>query len=299
VSESTATVKALAPWFGGKRNLAAWIVAELGEHTCYWEPFCGSMAVLLAKQAVTMETVNDLHGDLVNLAEVIRDPCDGPILYRRLRRTLMDEAVFKTCDSMVREQERLGVQMDTDRVSRAYCYFDASWLGRSGCAGQSAAKKGTYCVRFTKNGGHAAKRFRSAVDSIPAWRRRLRNVTILSRDGFGLLERIEDAEGTAIYVDPPYLVKGAEYLHDFELGDHRRLAELLHRFDRARVVVSYYAHQALSVLYPGWTRVSQTVPKALAHQRGRGANEATATEVLLINGRSYTRRSAEPSLFAV
>jgi hypothetical protein len=29
------------------------------------------MAVLMAKPAATMETVNDLHGDLVNLARVI------------------------------------------------------------------------------------------------------------------------------------------------------------------------------------------------------------------------------------
>lgn len=50
-------VKALAPWFGGKRTLAPRVIAELGEHRDYWEPFCGSMAVLLAKPVATYETV--------------------------------------------------------------------------------------------------------------------------------------------------------------------------------------------------------------------------------------------------
>ncbi len=35
-------VRALAPWFGGKRTMAPAIVAELGPHTQYFEPFCGS-----------------------------------------------------------------------------------------------------------------------------------------------------------------------------------------------------------------------------------------------------------------
>ncbi|KKK94504.1 hypothetical protein LCGC14_2682220 [marine sediment metagenome] len=42
-------IKAIAPWFGGKRNLAPKIVDALGDHRVYWEPFCGSMAVLMAK----------------------------------------------------------------------------------------------------------------------------------------------------------------------------------------------------------------------------------------------------------
>ena len=37
-------VKAIAPWFGGKRTLAPAIVVELGTHTQYFEPFFGSGA---------------------------------------------------------------------------------------------------------------------------------------------------------------------------------------------------------------------------------------------------------------
>jgi len=79
-------VKAIVPWYGSKRTIAPEIVREIGPHRCYWEPFCGSMAVLLAKPKATMETVNDLHGDLINLARHIQDRAAAPALYRRLRR---------------------------------------------------------------------------------------------------------------------------------------------------------------------------------------------------------------------
>lgn len=68
----SAKIKAIAPWFGGKRTMAPAIVTELGKHSQYFEPFCGSMAVLFAKKPSQKETVNDLHGDLINLARVLQ-----------------------------------------------------------------------------------------------------------------------------------------------------------------------------------------------------------------------------------
>lgn len=271
-------IKAIAPWFGGKRNLAAMIVDTLGDHRVYWEPFCGSMAVLMAKPSCVMETVNDLHGDLINLARVIQHDTHAPKFYRRLRRTLMVEELFNESRDVIRGGDA-GEELDPER---AFHYFMTAWMGRNGVAGTSNYNAG-YCVRYTANGGHAAKRFDSVVRSIPAWRRRLRNVTILRRDAFELLDRIDDAPRTAIYVDPPYLVKGAKYKHDFDAADHQRLAEALARFQHARVIVSYYDHPDLDTLYPGWSRQTKEVSKAMAHQGRRGKNNTKAVEVLLSN----------------
>ncbi len=89
-----------------------------------------------------------------------------------------------------------------------------------------------------------------------------------------------------IYVDPPYVEKGALYVHDFGEADHRRLAEELHRFKETRVVVSYYDHPFVDELYEGWTKRVFEVSKALAHAGRRGKNDTKAREVLLINGPS-------------
>ena len=74
MSKSGAAIGALVPYFGAKRTLAPAIVEELGPHVAYWEICCGSMAVLFAKEPSRTEVVNDLHGDLVNLARVVQHP---------------------------------------------------------------------------------------------------------------------------------------------------------------------------------------------------------------------------------
>lgn len=280
-------ISALSPWFGSKRNLAPEIVRELGPHTKYDEPFCGSCAVLLAKQPATCETVNDLHGDLINLARCVKDEDTAIALYADLSRLLMHETGFHEAAERWRNRGNQPAGPTPD-LERAADYMVCSWFGRNGVAGTQSYNQG-FCVRYTKNGGHAAKRWQSAVESIPDWHWRLRNVTILNRNGFELLERLQDEKGCAIYCDPPYLVKGAKYVHDFESADHERLAKLLARFKKTRVVVSYYDHPLLDSLYAGWTKRHLKATKALVNQGARDKGGAVeAPEVLLINGPSYS-----------
>lgn len=276
------TITAIAPWFGSKRNLATEIIRAIGPHRVYWEPVCGSLAVLLAKPPVVMETANDLHGDLINLARVLRDEEKAFVLYGRTARLIYHEDIFEECAARVRSRGDQSAS-DLPDVNRAEDYLICSWFGRNGVAGTSSNNM-NFCARYTANGGHAATRWKSVVDSIPSWHQRLRNVTILNRDVFDILPRIADEPGTAIYVDPPYLTKGAKYLHDFAVSDHARLAEALGRFRKTRVVVSYYDDARLSDLYPGWRVDMHEVTKALVNQGARDSSGATkATEVLLVN----------------
>jgi DNA adenine methylase len=285
-------IRALTPWFGGKRTLAPVIVQELGKHRAYWEPFCGSMAVLMSKPECRQETVNDLHGDLINLARVIQSRTAGAALYRQLRRTMMHESSLRDAvDSL--KADPTGDALDVDR---AWAFFLLSWMGRNGSVGtEGHARTATFCVRYTANGGDSATRFRGAVESIPAWRRRLRNVTVLNRDAFEVIEKIADEPGCVVYADPPYLVKGAKYVHDFGEGfmgndDHSRLAAALRRFTKTRVVVSYYAHPRLAELYPGWNLRSVSLNKNMAVSTGGAAK--TAPEVLLMNGPALAKTEA-------
>lgn len=288
--EHRMVLKSLVPWFGAKRTLAPKIVRLLGKHTAYWEPFCGSMAVLMAKPPCRNESVNDLHGDLINLAKVIQHPQLGPALYRRLRRVLM-------CEDLVREAKtrvRHGPLMPP--LQRAFYYFIDAWLGRNGVAGTHSTNGG-FSRRFTDRGGSSAVRLASAVRSIPAWRKRLSRVTILRCDAFEILGRICDQPGMAIYCDPPYLEKGARYMHDFTDVDHDRLAASLHRFRRARIVLSYYEHDRLEELYPDWTRHRIEVTKKMTHaghQGRRGSAKQKVVEVLLTN---WDSRNIDAPLF--
>lgn len=297
-------IKALAPWFGSKRTLADRIIREIGEHKVYWEPFAGSMAVLLAKLPCVMETVNDLHGDLINLARVVQGEETATRLFERMARTLMHEGIHEEAAVRYRARGNVPAPAEPD-LDRAYDYLLTSWLGRNGVAGTQSYNQG-FCVRYTANGGHAAKRFFSVVESIPAWWQRLQGVTILNRNARELLAKMDDAKGTVIYLDPPYVTKGATYIHDFDgfvgsaglfCGEdtpmsHQELSRALERFKFARVIVSYYDHPLVRDLYRGWTFVSCPTTKALVNQgmRSRATEGPTeAPEILIINGKSYTQ----------
>lgn len=258
MNESPMKIKAIAPYAGAKRNLVEDIIRVGGPHRVSWELGCGSLSYTLAKPPCVMETAVDLYADLTNLAWCLKDEKMALDLYGRSARTLMSDEIFQDA----RERILVAREGDLDRpdVDRAYDFLLCSWLGRNGNVGMQTYKSG-FCVRYTANGGHAAKRWRSVIESIPAWHYQLLNVTILRRDLFEVGERILDEKGTLIYCDPPYFEKGFRYIHDFTAEDHVRLAKL----------------------YPDWTQHKIEVSKSLAHQGARGENNVKAVEVLLVN----------------
>ena len=280
--KSKMKIKALAPWFGGKRNRACRIIEQLGVHRVYWEPFCGSMAVLMVKRPCEMETVNDLNGDLINLAKVIQDKDSAFKLYDKVSRTLYSEQLF-----LEAKERCFGIEYDygTDHVQRAYDFFVASWMGLNGMSGTMRCNY-QFAMRWCVGGGQGAKRWQSVVESMPAWHKRLRNVVIVQRDAFDLLDNIKDETGVSIYCDPPYFEKSSKYIHDLRGDDHLRLCESLQRFKEAKVVVSYYDHPDLTDLYKGWHRISlPTAHTSLSNATNGGKKviKKKQTELLLVN----------------
>ena len=276
--------------------MAKTIIDALGPHKSYFEPFCGSMAVLLSKPAARYETVSDLYGRLTNLAQCLAEPDQARELYARTSATLFSESLFSEA---IKRQHEPGVE-------GAYWYFVACWMGRNGAAGMADVRGGSnsLAVRWTANGGSSTTRWRSAVDSIPAWHERLRNVVILNRDGFEVIDRIPDEEGAAVYVDPPYFAVSrtgwhggqSRYEHEFEqeatlfgTSDHERLRDALARFERACVVISYYDCEELRRLYTApWTIEEHTTKKNLNHGNYRDSVANVAPEVLITNSRKVT-----------
>ncbi len=279
-------IKALAPWFGGKRKIASKIIEQLGVHRAYWEPFCGSMAVLMVKRPCEMETVNDLNGDLVNLAKVIQDGDSAWQLYDKLARTLYSEQLFKEAKERWTSTEYSNDIIDVDR---AYNWFVASWMGINGFGGTKRFNY-NFAMRWKVGGGQGTTRWQSVVGSLPAWHKRLRNVVIVQRDAFELLEKINDDSDTAIYCDPPYFEKSSKYVHDFSDDDHIKLSESLARFKRARVAVTYYDHPKLAGLYAGWRRIRLAKGNTSLSNATNGKKEVVKkqqTEILLVNSQEY------------
>jgi len=200
VKKKEMKIKGILPWFGGKRTLASAIIAELGKHKMYVEPFCGSLAVMLGKPHSGSDIANDMHGDLINLAMVIAsEKCC--VLYERLYRTMDCEAIFEECKRQflagVADPPESPKLVEEKHIERAWLYFVVSWQGRNGVSG-TARVNYQKAKRWTPGGGSGAVRFASAVDSMPAWHDRLRRVNIYRMDGLELLEKLEDDPQTAV-----------------------------------------------------------------------------------------------------
>ncbi len=273
-------ITALAPWMGSKRQLAARIVEALGPHHAYFEPFCGSMAVILNKPVVRHEVVNDLNRDIVNVATVLRTRPLVAELLTRLHFTLAAEELYRESRTVTMEPYR-GRLGDVDRAYHALVMW---WLGRNGIAGTKPSETG-FSARFTARGGSGGVRFRNLVSAIPWFAKRLERVDVLNQDAIKMIGKIPDEPGAAVYADPPYFVKAKKYQHDFESADHDRLAAALNRFRQVRVVLSYYPHPRLQDLYPPdrWEQVEISVTKNIRNTVSRGCAGVKAIEVLLIN----------------
>jgi DNA adenine methylase len=288
VKASTMRVNSIAPWFGGKRTMAPEIVRQLGPHKYYFEGCAGSLAGVMAKLPAHHETVCDLHGAVVNLAWVLQGLESAPKLFGLLQRVMYDEPLFQRSKDWLEAFEACRQHEPEDpHWEWAYHYFICSWMGRNGVAGTALCNY-QLATRWTHGGGSGPVRFRSAVESIPAWVDRLRNVVVLRRDLFDVLPKIEDSPEAAVYIDPPYLhgtmSGGASYLFDFSPDNHQRLAQEAKRFRKARVVLSYYDSPDLRELYAGWTFVDCSRHKHLHVQNARGSTRKDAPEILIVNG---------------
>lgn len=255
------------PYFGGKITLAPQIVSLLPDHSHYVEPYCGSLAVLLAKPASAHETVNDLDGDLVTFWRVLRDRPED-----------LARACALTPHS--REEYQRAASLDaTDELELARQIYIKLTQGRSAQLRRSGwrhfVKPAGCTVGFP---GYLA----GYVDRIAPAAERLQRVSLECRPALEIIEKYGADPDVLLYVDPPYLgstrADDNAYRHELRSdGDHRELAKALHAA-RAGVVLSGYPSDLYDrELYAGWDR------HTMAASTGQGDEWANRTEVLWSN----------------
>lgn len=274
-------LSAIAPWFGSKRTLAPEIVKHFGPHDTYYEPFCGSCAVLFAKPPSRLEVASDKHSDVINLLKCLREEKQARAIWEFVERMPVSETMF--AEASERMKSPIEDEYYCDQF-RAIDFLVVSWQGPSGLAGTK--NKPRFAKRNTASGGSTAARWRNVGQSIPAWHERLRNVEFRNMDAFEIIEDIPDREGVLVYIDSPYADgsrKGGEYVFDFEPEQHRQLAAMLQRFQYAQVIVSYYACQEIDELYPTFVRHDLTAARKLNNTAGGETSTVDAGECLYVN----------------
>lgn len=273
-------MKPPVPYYGGKITLAPAIAALLPDHRHYVEPFAGSLAVLLAKPPSTMETVNDLDGEVVNFWRVLRDrPAD---LARVCALTPHSRAEYDAAADM-------DTPDDLERARRLWMRLTQARAGRLVRAGW----------RHYVNPGIVSTAFPSYLDGyverIAVAAERLHRVSLECRPAVEIIDRYGASPDVLLYVDPPYLgstrANDRSYRHELLTdAEHRGLADAL-RTCQASVVISGYPSDLYDrELFGDWDR------REFATSTYQGGTRSARTEVLWSNRPLVS--AVQPDLFA-
>lgn len=229
------------PYFGGKGTLAGRIAAMLPGHGHYVEPYCGSLAVLLAKHPSPHETVNDLDRSLVTFWRVLRErPAE---LERHCALTPHSLAEFTDAE----DPDVPGDDLETAR---------RVWVRLS--QGRAGAFRNTGWRHYVAPAGNTSMPgyLDGYVARMAAAARRLHRVSLECRPALDLISWYGRSPGVLLYVDPPYLRStrnSGGYRHEMTEADHVDLASAL-RDVSAAVVLSGYPSALYDGLYDGWHR---------------------------------------------
>lgn len=232
-------------WYGGKYSHLDWLLPLLPKAKHYCEPFGGSASVLVNRTPASVETYNDIDGELVNFFRVLRDD-----------REKLIEAIGLTPFS--REEFELAIQEPTESTSeleRARRFFVRARQVRTGLAQTASSGRWAHCLLTSRAGmAGAVSRWLGSVEGLSEIAQRLLRVQIEHAPAIEVIQRY-DSEETLFYCDPPYPhdSRGDSNAYAFEMtdDDHRELAKVLHQV-RGKVALSSYESPLMSELYEGW-----------------------------------------------
>ena len=212
----TGPAEPLAPWFGGKRWLAARIIARIEAipHRCYAEPFVGMGGVFLRRaRRPKSEIVNDANGEIVNLFRITREHPGE--LARQFEWTLASRAEFRRLLSLPPD-----ALTDIQRAAR-FAYLQRLSFGGKPATTVSPGQMGPSVTRPARLSAARMRRL------ITAAHRRLEGVHIEQLDWAAFVRRY-DRPQTLFYLDPPYLGHETDYGEGlFSRDDFERMAALL------------------------------------------------------------------------
>ncbi|MYA88799.1 MAG: DNA adenine methylase [Boseongicola sp. SB0662_bin_57] len=209
-------VEPVAPWFGGKKNLASRIITRIEAipHRCYAEPFAGMGGVFLRRRSrPKSEILNDINGEIVNLYRVLREHPDAL------------EAEFALCLSSRDEWDRL-LRVPPDTLTDIRRAARWAFLQRLSFGGKPAhlAVHGNFAPRRT---GMSTMRTSKMTGLIRKAHDRLQGVHVERLDWHAFIPRYDSA-GTLFYLDPPYPGHEADYGKGvFAPEDFARMAHML------------------------------------------------------------------------
>lgn len=228
---------------GSKWSMAEWIINHMPEHETYLEPFFGSGAVFFNKQPSTVETINDLDEQVVNLFKVIRDHPDQ--LARLIEFTPLS-----------RQEYYESYEGSDDPIEDARRFLTRCWQA----IGAKTSDRTGWRSIISSNGPKTAQEWGKLPKKIHMVAKRLKEAQIEHQPAVQLLERYKRKD-VLIYADPPYIIETRtkrHYKYEMTIEDHIELLEKLNQHP-GPVLLSGYAHSVYDDRLQDWHRETMEV----------------------------------------
>ena len=239
-------------------------------HETYVEPYCGTAAVLLAKQPNgASETINDLNGWLTDFWRVLQDEGLFTRFQRRIEATPTSEVEYRNAK---REKPH-------DPVEAAVALMVLYRQSRGGDPGKGFQ---TPSRRPRRQMNEHASAWLTAIDHLPKLHLRLKGIQILNRPALNVIRQL-DAPTTLFYLDPPYLhctrTSTGEYgTCEMSEADHRTMLADISNVE-GKVMLSGYPSDLYDQMLADWNRTDFEMPNNAAG----GTSKRRMTERLWMN----------------
>lgn len=276
-------------YIGGKARIGKWIAPFIpNDIETYVEPFSGMFWVFfnmdLAKypnlKTVVYNDFNGLNANLMRCAleydklwdELSKYPCqqlkvvDTPPEYRE---------IFNKCQKEVfADDVVIGDEPDFELAGKYVYVLTQVFSGSKPETSKYTDYKGKYRCKVL-----------IFMDKLkhPKFREHFDRINFVHNEDFEDIVDVFDSPSTYFYLDPPYWKTENYYsAHDFDSGDHERLANSVKNI-KGKFGLSYYDFPQLSEWFPKeeYTWESKGFAKAAAAKEGVPQN--IGTELLIMN----------------
>lgn len=253
----------IIPWLGGKRRLADRLIPLFPQHDCYVEVFCGGAALYFLRPApASVEVINDINGELVNLYRVVQHHLEEFV--RQFKWALSSRQVFKWLQEQPTEP-----LTDIQRAARFFYLQHHAFGGK--VAGQNF---GTATTAPSVN-------LLRIEENLSAAHLRLAAGTTVENLGWRECMSKYDRAHTFFYLDPPYW-QTEGYGVPFEWPEYEALAIAM-RTVKGKVMMSINDHPDIRQAFDGLVMFDTGITYSVGNPSGP---QKESRELVIMNYQS-------------
>ena len=241
-------MNAILKYPGSKWRIAKQISNLIPYHHSYVEPFFGSGAVFFNKHPSSIETINDLDDNVVNLFRCIRD--NPKILASKVAATPYSRSEYEHAFELDAEDTQ-------DNYEKAAKFLIRCWQGHG--FRNDGTKVGWKRDVHGRESMYSLREWYSLPKKILNVAERLRCVQIENRPAIELIQHYNYSD-VFMYIDPPYLkstrLSGRKmYQHEMQDEDHIELLENL-KNSKAKIMISGYDSDLYNSILSDWRKIN-------------------------------------------